>query len=222
MSRPSVMLMSVAAVALLGIGVVLWRSTRSDAVPLARPAAQTEVAAPSPVTAAPGAATAPTTAAREVKRAAPSSAPVSAPPAPRLEPAPSREPDPNAFSPDNPTNLHFGAIQLQQQTRAVEPLVRECVDKAMLAGKHPSGTAMLTYTVVKHKEGVTVDETGVDSEKTTLDDPGLLACLHETAKAMKFEGLPRNATEIFAARSVTIEDGKITEYKHATFSYKPR
>src|SRR5262245_23797440 len=98
MSRPSLMLLSVAAVVLLGIGVVLWRSTRSDAVPLARPAAQTEVATPSSVSAAPAAPA--TSAARESKRAAPSTAPVvAAPAAPHLEAAPSRDPDPNAFSP---------------------------------------------------------------------------------------------------------------------------
>ena len=60
---------------------------------------------------------------------------------------------------------------------------------------------------------------GIDAEKTTLDNAGLLECLHQTATAMKFEGLPRDANEIYAARRVSLENGKITEYKHVTFSY---
>lgn len=129
---------------------------------------------------------------------------------------PASEPSPPK---DDGQNLQFGSKQLHAQTRAVEPLVRECVDNAVATGVMPTGTAILTYIVARHGDHLEIEDTGIDAEKTTLQPESLLTCLHQTAKAMKFEGLPRDAQEIYAARRVTLENGKITEYKHVTFSY---
>ena len=120
---------------------------------------------------------------------------------------------------DNNQGLEFGGKQLHAQTKAVEPLVRECVEKAAITGARPTGTAMLTYIVAKRGDKFEIEDTGIDNEKTTIENEGLLECLHQTAKGMKFEGLPRGAQEIYAARRVTLENGKVTEYKHVTFSY---
>lgn len=115
--------------------------------------------------------------------------------------------------------LDFGKNQLLEQTKAVEPLVRECVDKAAVAGARPTGTAMLTYHVAQHGDEFEIENTGIDNSKTTLENETLLDCLSGTAKAMKFVGLPRGAKEIYVAREVTLDKGKITAYKHVTFSY---
>ncbi|HEX5057896.1 MAG TPA: hypothetical protein VFV99_00995 [Kofleriaceae bacterium] len=135
--------------------------------------------------------------------------------------APSVRPEDLPYSPAQHENegIDFGARQLKAQTAAVEPLVRECVDKAVIAGQHPTGTAMLTYIVAQRGDKFVIETTSADGEKTTLPQEALVECLHQTAKAMKFEGLPKGAHEIYAMRSVTIEDGKITEYKHVSFSY---
>ena len=111
--------------------------------------------------------------------------------------------------------------QLKTQTLAIEPKVREGVDKAAITGAKQSGVALLTYMVAIHGDKITVDETGFDSEKTTLKNESLVQCLHETSKAMTFEGLPRNAKEIWVSRQVTLENGKLVENKHVSFSYNP-
>jgi hypothetical protein len=43
--------------------------------------------------------------------------------------------------------------------------------------------------------------------------------MRETARAMKFEGLPREAEGLVVTRSVTLEAGKLVDYKHVGFSY---
>lgn len=194
--------------------VVLWQSTRSHAVPLppaAQPVAPTE-RAPEPVPAQRS-----QSAARPAKPSAPSAAP-----APARSATPSQAPAaeaPTAY--DEEANLHFGADQIFALTSEVEPLVRDCVSKAVIAGEKPSGTAWLTYSVVQNGNKFVVAETGYDPAKTTLKGESLLECLHQTAKAMKYQGLPRNVPEIYVARSVTLENGKITEYRQAWWSYGP-
>lgn len=89
----------------------------------------------------------------------------------------------------------------------------------MVAGARPTGTAILTYIVAKRGDKVEVEDTGFDIEKTTLQQDGLVECLHQTAKAMKFEGLPREAEGLYVTRSITLESGAINEYKHVGFSY---
>jgi hypothetical protein len=202
--------------ALLVALVVLWQSTRSEAVaPTPAPSAE-QSAAP-----APASASTPATGAPASRAAPPRPGAVPVPGRRAIGPASSEPTAEEAPRPavDDGQNLQFGSKQLHAQTRAVEPLVRECVDKAVIAGTRPSGTALLTYIVAKKGDKLVIDHTGYDEEKTTLQHATLLECLHQTAKAMTFEGLPRDAQEIYAARRVVLVDGKITEYKHVTFSY---
>lgn len=119
----------------------------------------------------------------------------------------------------NTKNLHFGGTQLRAQNAAVQPLVEKCISDAAARGVAPSGQATLTYIVVKKGEKVTVEDTGVDDSKTTLQAPDLVDCMRETAREMKFEGLPREAEGLVVTRSVTLEAGKLVDYKHVGFSY---
>ncbi|HUS30248.1 MAG TPA: hypothetical protein VMZ53_17190 [Kofleriaceae bacterium] len=116
-------------------------------------------------------------------------------------------------------NLHFGGTQLRAQTKAISPWVQRCVDDAVKKGQSPSGTAMLTYVVAKHGDKYEVEDSGIDDEQTTIQNAELLDCMRTAAFAMKFEGLPRDATGIVASRKVTLEAGRLVEHKHVTFSY---
>lgn len=197
--------------------LLLWHSTRSEAVP-ATPTVSSSPAAPASSPTPPSSAV--------LARKPPAAATTSAPAAPRAihgERAPTLTPEPPART-DGPApltndNIHFGAPQLHAQNAAVEPLVRECVDNAIAAGQHPTGTAQLTYIVAKHGDKYEIEDTGVDYDNTTLKEDTLLDCLHKTANAMHFEGLPRGAQALTVTRSLTLENGKLTEYKHLKFSY---
>lgn len=215
MSRSSLLLMSAGCVALLLALVLLWQSTRSEALPVRptvvprRPAAPAAAATPEP--------------AARTRKVTP--API-AHPAPRVvrsEPAPSMPAPPPALEAPRPPprarsnrNLHYGAKQLHAQTKAVEPLVRACVANAQ--GK-PTGTAYVSYVVTKRGDKFIIEETGVEPSGTTIEDEGLLQCLHETANGMTFVGLPRDAESIMATRKIVMENGVVTEYKHVTFTY---
>jgi hypothetical protein len=216
MARHSIVLMVAGTAAVLVALVVLWRSIRSDTAAPALPMQSQERAAqPTPPATTPSS----PTAARTPNRAPASGVSAGPRPVPAMPaPAPTA-PDTQAPPRDNNQGLEFGGKQLHAQTKAVEPLVRECVEKAAITGVRPTGSAMLTYIVAKRGDTFKIEDTGIDNEKTTLDNEALLECLHQTAKAMKFEGLPRGAQEIYAARRVTLENGKITEYRHVTFSY---
>jgi len=119
----------------------------------------------------------------------------------------------------NTEHLEFGGAQLRAQTAAVEPLLVKCVDDAVATGQAPTGKAMLTYIVVRKGDKTYVEDTGIDEDKTTLPAGQLLDCLRETARSMKFEGLPREAQGIVATRAVTVDHGKLVGNKHVTFSY---
>lgn len=134
-------------------------------------------------------------------------------------PAPSLSNDPPPASRENTKNLHFGGTQLRAQNAAVQPLVEKCLSDAAEKGIAPSGKATLTYIVAKHGDKIAVEDTGIDDAKTTLQAPELLDCMRETARAMKFEGLPREAEGLVVTRSVTLEAGKLVDYKHVGFSY---
>ena len=137
-----------------------------------------------------------------------------------VRPAPGPVDDhPPPASRENTKNLHFGGAQLRAQAAAVEPLVKKCVEAAKTAGGSPTGKAMLTYVVAQRGDKVQVEDTGIDEDKTTLQGDQLLECLRETARAMKFEGLPREAEALVVTRTITLEHGAITEYKHVGFSY---
>jgi len=119
----------------------------------------------------------------------------------------------------NTKNLEFGGTQLRAQTKAAGYWLQQCVDEAKKKGLTPSGTAVLTYVVAKNGDQYRVEDTGIDEEKTTIQDTGLLDCMRTTAFSMHFEGLPREASGIVATRSVTLKNGVITENKHVGFSY---
>jgi hypothetical protein len=208
------MFISAGTAALLVALFVLWQSTRSSGND--RPAPPPRVVdepAPAPTPMAPTTPAAPPPSTRAARPPAiPAPAPSRTPTAPAAPAPVMPEPQP-APSPET-ANLHYGATQLNAQTKAVEPLVQDCVAKA---GGRLSGTVSMTYMVAKADDGYQITETGIDYGKTTIDNEPLLECLHQTAKSMKFEGLPYNVNAIEAARRVTLEAGKITEYKHMTY-----
>jgi hypothetical protein len=208
--------------ALLVALFLLWRSTRGEAQPAGEPieAPPAEIAseqvAPVPGPTGPT----PRPAARVGKVGSTPSAPASrgaSGPAPALTAAPDQAESDDPMS--NTENLHFGGTQLRAQNAAVEPKVRECVDKVVAAGGKPTGTAVLTYVVAKKGDTYEVEDTSYDSDETTLTNPGLVECLHRTAKEMSFVGLPRRAHALVVTRRVKLEAGAVTEYKHVGFSY---
>jgi hypothetical protein len=212
MTRPSLLLMFAGTAALLVALFLLRQALRSDdpAIPTT-PTTQTTTQPAAPTTNEPLAAPARTatspTAGRAPKLPPSTTGFAASPPAPAPAPSPAAAPTSGE------------RVPLHGQTKAVEPLVRECVEKAMIAGARPTGTATLTYIVARRGDKLEIEDTGIDNEKTTIENEGLLECLHQTAKAMKFDVLPRDSDAILAARRVTLENGKITEYKHVTFSY---
>lgn len=221
MPRSSIVLMSAGGAALLGALVVLWQSTQSDAevaepTTARAPSSAHEAApVPSPPPSAP--------AARTGKIGSGSVYMPVRPSRNTAGPAPTLAPEPEVAAPDDPMsntdNLHYGGTQLRAQHAAVEPLVRDCIAKAVAAGDKPTGTAILTYVVAKHGDKYEIEDTSYDSDGTTLESPSLLECLHQTAKAMKFVGLPRRSHALVVTRRVKVEAGVLTEYKHVTFSY---
>jgi hypothetical protein len=213
--RSALMMLGGGTVAVLVALVLLWQSMKSEgAPPTVEPArsSQSETAAPI----APSATTDPLPA-RVTRPGVPAVATARREPA--LTPVPATSSPPPLASPDEEQHPALRVNPWVAQAKAVEPLMRECVDKAVAAGARPTGTAMLTYIVAKHGDKFDIEDTGIDEEQTTLQNPALLECLHQTSKAMKFEVLPRNAQATSAARRVTLVDGKITESKHVTFSY---
>jgi hypothetical protein len=223
MRRPPIVLMFAGGGGLLLIALfVLWRSTRGEAQPTGEPieprpaevAGQPAAPAPAPT------GSTPRPAARTGKVGSPPSAPAArgtSGQTPSLSAAPEQTESVDPMS--NTENLHFGGTQLRAQNAAVEPKVRECVDKAVAAGQKPSGTAVLTYVVAKKGDKYEVEDTSYDSDETTLTNPGLVECLHRTAKEMSFVGLPRRAHALVVTRRVKLEAGAVTEYKHVGFSY---
>lgn len=119
----------------------------------------------------------------------------------------------------NTTHLEYGGTQLRAQAAAVEPLVKKCVELAKNSGLSPNGKAVMSYVVAKNGDKFLVEDTSIDYDKTTLQGEKLLECLRETARSMKFIGLPREAEALVVNRSITLDHGKITEYRHVGFSY---
>lgn len=218
MPRPSVVLMFAGGAGVLAALVVLWKSTLTGAPAVeptttrssAQTAEPTEVTPDMPPSRSRPAARSGKPAGTSPSRGAPG-------PVPTLTPAAPLEASDDPRS--NDENLHFGGQQLRAQTAAVEPLVRECIDKAVAAGQSPTGKAYLTYIVAKQGDDYVIEDTSYDSDETTLQNPELVECLHQTAKAMKFVGLPRRAKALVVTRSVELENGALRDYRHVTFSY---
>ena len=103
---------------------------------------------------------------------------------------------------------------LRDQMNAVEPQVRACLDQL---GGTASGTALLTWTVAPKGAESIVESSGVDYDATSISDEKLLTCLHETAKAMKFAGVP-GALPVLGRRKLTIENGKLVSQQFISFS----
>ena len=210
--------MTAGGIALLAALFVMWRSIHSGSGPAGGDhAARTEETA----TNAPAAPGSPAARASKQRVTVPG-VPLPRPHADETDEAPSvpafdDHPPPTSML--NKTHLEYGGTQLRAQAKAVEPLVRECVEKANAGGVKPTGNALLTYVVAKHGDKYEVEDTSFDADQTTLPQESLVTCLSETAKAMKFVGLPREAEALVVTRSVKIENGALTEYKHVGFSY---
>jgi hypothetical protein len=222
MSRRPLFLIAAGGTALLVALFLLWQSTVSDAPTVAAPPgaepALAEPAAPAPPSAGSAGSAGP---AARAGRLATGGSPAPTRGAPSPAPAIVASPD-SAESVDpmsNTENLHFGGTQMRAQHAAVEPLVRECVAKATTAGQRPTGTAMLTYVVAKQGDKYQIEDTSFDDDETTLAQGPLLECLHKTAKAMKYVGLPRRSQALVVMRRVKIDNGELAEYKHVGFSY---
>lgn len=133
------------------------------------------------------------------------------------ETAPSIDNHPPPGPPNDPQNLQLGGTQMRYQTAAVRPAVEKCVAEK---GGSATGTAMLTYIVSHKGDKYVIEDTGVDEDRTTVQgNTELLDCLRETAKGMMFVGLPKDAQSIVVSRSVTLDGGRLVDYKHVGFSY---
>ncbi|MBA3819444.1 MAG: hypothetical protein H0X17_11170, partial [Deltaproteobacteria bacterium] len=135
-----------------------------------------------------------------------------------LAPTPASD-GPAPATKENTKNLHYGVTQIRAQIAAVEPQVRACIERAGAAGGRPTGNATLTFIVVQKPDRVVIEDTGVVDDKTTLTDAPLVDCLRETAREMKFEGLPREAEGIVVTREVSVDNGALAENKYLSFSY---
>jgi hypothetical protein len=217
MPRSSTLLLALAGAGVLGTIGLLAHAVRSEP----EATATTTTTAPPPSRSAPIASRKPTTSStlpsrmwRQPVRTNPeTSEPASDGPAPTLD----YQPPPATR--ENTKNLQWGKTQLEAQNEAVRPLVEKCIADAAGKGIKPSGTAMLTYIVVDKSGKVAVEDTSYDDSKTTLQAPELIDCLRETARSMKFAGLPREAEGLVVTRSVTLEAGKLVGYKYVGFSY---
>ena len=107
---------------------------------------------------------------------------------------------------------------LRQQVAAVAPEVAECAKQA--AGSGADGTAVLTYMVTpdNKKQQVTIEQTGVEYDGTTITDQPLLDCLKDTSKAMTFK-YERDRDGVFAFRRVKLAAGKVVENAFVNFHY---
>ncbi len=116
-------------------------------------------------------------------------------------------------------HLEYGGTQLRAQTAAVEPLVRDCLARAAASGEVVTGQAVVLFVVADHHGKFVIESTDSDSDQTTLTDAQLVTCLRETARGMKFMGLPRDAEGLIVTRKIVVDHGKLTQNKQTTFSY---
>ena len=221
MRRSSSLLAVAGGIAVLAMLFVLWRLTRLALAPV-EPGAPSapETEAPAPEVVAPG-----TPAPRGVLPLprAPIRPGEPRDPAPAADRGPDRpaldDDRPAPGTPENMTNLHFGSPQFKAQIAAVEPQLKECLQRAAATGHTPSGSASLTFILIQKPGKVVVDGTGIDADKTTLENEALVECMRDTANAMTFAGLPREAEGVVVTRLVSVERGALTENRYVTFSY---
>jgi hypothetical protein len=116
----------------------------------------------------------------------------------------------------NTKNLDFGLPQMRAQAAATEPKLRECLAKA---GGKPTGDATLTFIAAKKGDKIVIEDTSYDADATTLKGDDLVECLHQTSKAMTFQGLPREAEAVQVTRSIKVTNGQLVENGIVKFSY---
>ena len=114
----------------------------------------------------------------------------------------------------NTKNLHLGMPALREKIAANTSQVAAC-----LVGKRSTGEVSLTFIAGKKANQIEVEQTDVDGEKTTIDDQGVLDCIMAATRSIRLDGLPRDAPAIMVYRSISLQDGKITDDKPTKFSY---
>lgn len=218
MQHRSTIVVIAGGVVVLGslFGLQQWLASSTEPIVVEPSAlAPTEAAEPTPT---PTGLAAPRSVALPVPtRAVPS--PRNRDPGPSLTPSADTVSGPEPGSPENTKNLHFGKPALREQIAAVRPQLDECAQRAARAGHRLTGDAALTFIVAMKGDQAVVEATGVDHDETTLDQAELLECMQETARAMKFEGLPREARAISVRRRVGVKDGELVENELTDFSY---
>ncbi len=201
--------------------VVLWKSINAESAPVTasphapRPAAEPAAPAPAPKTTTAPAIRAPAPPVLPSRHAEPAeSSTVDTRSMPTLG---SDEPPPGTRA--NTKHLEWGVTQMRALIEANAGKVNECLAQAAANGDRPTGDATLTFIAARRGDKIVIEDTSVDSEGTTLKSDALLDCLHQTSKAMTFEGLPREAAAVFITRSVSVENGTLAANKFVKFSY---
>jgi hypothetical protein len=190
-----------------------------------------------PVVAAPSPAHAPAASERAPVVAVAQPAPAPAPVAP-LAPAPSRQAALVAPSlpslaaafgwPTEPPKPPIATkTEMREQEAAITPKLEACVAAARAGGYTASGTVLATYTLVPQthagpeagaRSEAKIESTGIDYDKTTIDNTPFLDCVRETASSMKFRYVP-DTSGVYAMRKITFENGKLTEHSFVDFHY---
>ena len=88
-------------------------------------------------------------------------------------------------------------------------------------GQTANGTAVLTYMVTpdKKKQDLSIEQTGIEYDGTTITDQPLLDCLKDTSKAMTFKYVPDTDGVFALKRRVKLADGKVVENAFMDFHY---
>jgi hypothetical protein len=207
--RGSWLLLAGAAI-VIGLLVMVWRSMGDANEPPPPPAPVQRPASP-PVAAPAPTATAPT----PVTPAAPSPPPGPAPHSATTAPTMPSLPELAAEVPHEKKPPIVTKAMLREQTQAVEPKLAECAAKAGYKG---TGTATLTFIVAHKAKAAVIETTGVDYDKTTIDNEKLLECMRETARDMKFQPAA-DSDAISAIREVKLDNGKVVGNSFVDFSY---
>jgi hypothetical protein len=123
-------------------------------------------------------------------------------------------PAPTDDTPRRPDGVPIGLAdrgQMQTAVVATDPQLNDCIAKH--GGKAINGTLITTFIVarVKDKSGASrigVETTGYEEDGSTITDPKLVECLHQSAMAMQLPpadvGVP-----VAAKRKLIIKDGDL-------------
>ncbi len=114
----------------------------------------------------------------------------------------------------NTKNLHLGMPALREKIAGNTSQIASCV-----AGKRSSGEIMVTFIAGNRANRIEIEQTDIDGETTTIDDQPVLDCMMAATRSIRLDGLPREAEAIMVYRSISLQDGKITDDKPTKFSY---